>query len=283
MKNLSTKLISLLLISFTIPIETKISIPKLPSSVSSFFSRSKEEIVYQEFSNVIELEVLCDHGNVFIETWTQPFVFVELKKQGSKEFLNNAGMKCLKKDPILQVKTTLKEDAASGTMTLRIFVPETLPVKINASEGDISIKGLSGNIDAQTIDNTITITEGNGSVVAHTTTGDILVQRKNMSTESCLNAQSEQGNITIAIPQDMRAEIQAKSPTGKIYSDLFVTVHPHTILLNDEEFKKLRKNVHCSIGQSMTSKSESLMILYSEQGTIKITHYESKKRKSNLK
>jgi hypothetical protein len=279
MKNLSTKLISLLLVSFTIPIESKISIPKLPSSVSSFFSKTQEEIQYKEFNDITKLEVLCDHGNVFIETWKQKCVLVELKKQGSSLFLQDASMKCLEKDSILQVTTSLKQDAVSGTMVLRILVPETLPIKINASQGDISIKGLSGDIDAQTLDNSITIIDGKGSVVAHTDIGNILLQREKINPDSCITLQSEQGNITVAIPQDLHAEIQAKSPHGKIYSDLFVTMRPHTMLLNDEEFKKLRKNVHCSIGQSMENKHETLMLLKSDTGTIKITSYSSKKRK----
>lgn len=282
MKNLYTKSISLLLISFTIPIETKISIPKPPKSVSSFFSKTKEEIIHKEFNNIKKLEVLCDHEdqicNVLIETWKQPCVLVELKKQGSDLFLPDADMKCVDKDSILQVTTIVKENAVSGTMSLRILVPESLPVKVSATLGDIFIKGVSGDIEAKTNSNSISILDGTGTVLASTFDGDIEVKRKALLSTSCLNLQSEQGDITLLVPQELHGQIQAQSPLGKISSDLFITLHPKTMLLNNEEFKKMRQNICGSIGQSMENKNESLILLKSDEGCIKINHYDSKKK-----
>ncbi|MCX5923540.1 MAG: DUF4097 family beta strand repeat-containing protein [Candidatus Dependentiae bacterium] len=282
MKNLYTQSMSLLLLSFTIPIETKISIPKPPKSVSSFFSKTKEEIIHKEFNHIKKIEILCDHEdqccNVFVESWKQPCVLVELKKQGSDLFLQDADMKCVDRESVLQVTTMVKEDAVSGTMSLRILVPETLPIKVSATVGDIFIKGLSGDIEAKTNSNSISILDGNGTVLANTLDGDIEVKRKSISSSSCLNLQSEQGNITVLVPQELHAQIQAQSPLGKISSDLFITLHPKTMLLNNEEFKKMRQNIHGSIGQSMENKNEPLILLKSDEGSIKINHYDSKKR-----
>jgi len=279
MKNHYTILTSLLFISFTIPIETKISIPKLPPRVSSFFSRNKDETIHKEFNNIKKLEIFCEHGNVSIETWRQPCVLVEFKKQGSDLFLQDAYVKYIDKDSTLQVTTQLKENAVSGTISLHILVPETLPVKVETTQGDIIITGLSGTIEAQTTNKSITVLQGTGTVIASTTEGNIFVQRRAIQQNSCLNLQSLHGDITVSIPQDLHCEVQAQSPYGKIYSELFVTLHPQTILLNDETFKKLKHYIHGSIGQSMQDKNEAMMILSSDDGIIKIIPYNSKKIK----
>ena len=220
MKNFYQKVTSLLLLSFTIPIETKISIPKLPSSVSSFFSRNKEEIIHKEFNHIKKLELLCEHGNISIETWKQPCVLVELIKNGSEQFLQSATVQCTVQDNVLQVSTIMKDDSLSGTVTIQVLVPETLPVKVATTESDITVKDLCGAIDAQTTSGAINILQGTNTVLAKTTQGNIVVQRQSMLPEHSLNLYSEHGNVTIAIPQSMNCDIQAQSLHGKIQSDL---------------------------------------------------------------
>ena len=45
-------LLRVTLILSTIPIQTKISISKVPTKVSSFFTKNKEEIIHQEFNSI---------------------------------------------------------------------------------------------------------------------------------------------------------------------------------------------------------------------------------------
>ncbi|MCX5923866.1 MAG: DUF4097 family beta strand repeat-containing protein [Candidatus Dependentiae bacterium] len=278
MKNFYQKVTSLLLLSFTIPIETKISIPKLPSRISSFFSRNKEEIIHKEFNHIKKLELLCEHGDVSIKTWKQQCVLVELRKQGSDLFIQSAALQCNVKDNILQVSTTKSDASLSGTMTLQILVPETLPVKIATTEKDITIKNLSGAINAQTTYGAISIFEGTNTVIAKTTQGNIFVQRLSMQPEHSLNLHSDHGNITVSVPQDLNCDVQAQSLHGKIQSDLFITLRPPIMLLNDETFKQLKHNIHGIIGQPRQNQEIATMLLSSEFGVVKITAYDLKKK-----
>ena len=278
MKNFYQKVTSILLLSFTIPIETKISIPKLPSRISSFFSRNKEEIIHKEFNHIKKLELLCEHGDVSIKTWKQPCVLVELRKKGSELFLQSVTLQCSSKDNILQVSTSMTDASLSGTLTLQIFVPETLPIKVATTENNISIENLSGAIDAQTTYGAINIFEGTNTVIAKTTQGNILVQRLSMQTEHSLNIATQHGNITVAVPQSMNCDIQAQSLHGKIQSDLFITLRPPTMLLNDETFKELKHNIHAIIGQPRQDQEIATMLLSSEFGVIKIIPYDLKKK-----
>ncbi|HSW75872.1 MAG TPA: DUF4097 family beta strand repeat-containing protein [Candidatus Saccharimonadales bacterium] len=278
MKNFYQKVLNLLLLSFTIPIETKISIPKLPSTISSFFSRNKEEIIHKEFNHIKKLELLCEHGNVSIKTWKQPCVLVELLKNGSQLFLQNVTLQCTVKDDILQVSTIMQDDSLSGTVKFEILVPETLPIKVATTQNDIIINDLSGAIDAQTTSGTITILQGTNTVLAKTTNGNIIVQRQTMLPQHALNLYSEDGDITVAIPQSMNCDIQAQTTHGKIQSDLFITLRPPAMLINDETLNELKHTIHGYIGQVRLNEDITTMLLRSEFGTVKIIPYNSQKK-----
>lgn len=276
MKNRFTKYISLILISFTIPIQTKISIP---TSVSSFFTRNKEEIVRQEFNNISKLEINCD-GPVTIGTWKQPgLVLVELKKRGNPQFLESASLKTEKQERDLFVSTQIKDTNASGSLSLHILVPKDLPIKVTTTHGSITIEKASGTLELQTVRGNIAITEGTNTVIAKTVEGNIKVTRKKMQFDHALNLHSQHGNITLNIPQDVNAQLEAHSQHGKIYSDLFVTLHPQTLKLHEETFKAMRHHVHGFIGQQLQNNNPATILLSADFGVIKINGYDSSKKK----
>lgn len=279
MKNLFIIPISLILISFTIPIETKISIPKIPSTVSTFFCRNKEEICHKEFNDIKTLEILCEHGPVFVETWKQPCVLLELRKKGSTEFLESSHIHCLVKDHTLQATTKITNSALSGSISLHVLVPKDLPVKITTTNGAITVKKVCGALDLSTIRGAINILYGTNTVIAKTVHGHITVTRKSIQNDHALNLYSEHGSITLSVPQNINAELEAHSQYGKIFSDLFVTLLPQSILLNDETFKKMRFHVHGFIGQLAHHDNSPTILLSSDFGTIKITTYEANSKK----
>lgn len=267
------------MISFTIPIETKISIPKIPSTVSTFFCRNKEEICHKEFNDVKILEILCEHGPVFVETWNQPCVLLELRKKGSGEFIESAQLQCIVKDHIVQATTKLTNVTLSGHVSLHVLVPKDLPIKIATIDGGITIKKVSGALDLSTIRGAINILYGTNTVIAKTVHGHITVTRKRIQNDHALNLYSEHGNIVLSVPQNINAELEAHTQHGKIVSDLFVTLLPQSILLNDETFKKMRFHVNGYIGQQAQSENSPTILLSTDFGTIKITAFEAQSKK----
>ena len=267
------KCLMLVLLSLTIPIETKISIPILTERISCFFGHCKEEIIHKEFNNIKNLEVLCEHGDVLVETWQQPCVLIELKKSGTKEFLEHATITCHQKNSVLQATSIIKEDCQKeGTLSLRILVPSSISLKIKATQGHITIKNVLGTIEALTESTDISIFNGAQDIIATTTDGNIFIQQETITPNSCINAQNTNGNITWSIPQNISCELQAQSEFGKISSDLFITLYPQTIQINEESFNHFKHYVHGSICQKIDSKKESLALLKTDYGSINITN-----------
>lgn len=279
MKNLFTKPLCLVLCLFTIPIQTKISTSNITTKVSSFFNRRKEEISHQEFNNVARLEIVCHHGPVIIESWKQPCVLLELKKRGNAQFIEQSKLICPKRDQNLSVSVDLPEGSPSGSLSLHVLVPKDLPIKITTTDGSITLKNISGAVDLHTNRGAINVTEGSNTVIAKTMHGNISVQRKKMQPDTALNLYSQHGNITLYVPQDINAQLEAHSLHGKIYSDLFVTLHAQTVLLHEETFKNMRHHVAGWIGQQMQNANPATMLLSADFGVIQINGYDAVKNK----
>lgn len=283
MKNFFNNRIILFLILFTIPIKAKNSISnisnKLSNSVSSFFSRNTEEISHQEFNNITRLEISLEHGPVTIDSWKQNCVLIELRKKGNLEFVQNIELKHQLNHQNLKISTDLKNSKISGTCSLHILVPKNLPIKINTTNGNITIKKISGPLELNSSRGSFAITQGNGTVIAKTIHGNITVQRKKIKADHALNLYSQYGNIILAVPQDINADLQAHTLTGKIISDLFITLHAQTVQLHENTFKELQNHIHGLIGQPIQHTEQGTILLSADSGVIKICSYDTLPKK----
>lgn len=266
-----TDFIKLVLILFTIPIETKNS----TSTLSSFFKRKKQEIVHQEFNDLKKLDFTNIHGNISVETWKQPCVMIELAKEGSVDFCKNSKFTHTIKNHALSAQTEITKDH-KGQLHIRILIPENFPLKLNTNTGKIAVKGNTGALDLTTDTGEIIITLGTGTVLAQTNKGNITVQRKMIKAHNCLNLNSVSGNINLMIPQDLEADLEAHNKYGKILSDLFITLHSKTIQLNEETFKDMRHHIHGWIGQPSEAENPATILLNSDFGIIDIIPFSNK-------
>jgi DUF4097 and DUF4098 domain-containing protein YvlB len=266
-----TNFIKIALILFTIPIETKNSI----SNLSSFFKKNKEEIIHQEFNDLKKLDLTNLHGDISVETWKQPCVMIELHKKGSAEFSKNSKLKHTHKNNGLTAQTEI-QGTQKGQLNVRILVPENFPLKLTTNTGNVTTKGNTGPLDITTSSGNIIITLGMSTVIAQTDKGNITIQRKSIKTHNCLNLNSVHGNITLMIPQDLEADLEAHNKYGKIISDLFITLHSKTVQLNEKTFKEMKVHIHGWVGQPSDEENPATILLNSDFGTITITGYSSK-------
>ncbi len=279
MKNFFTNHIILLLLTFTIPIQTKISTTNISTKISSFFSRSKEKIVHQEFNDVTRLEISSSHATVIIESWKQKCVLVELKTKGTPAFLDNIHLKNIKDGATLQISTTVDDEKIAGTAALRILVPKNIAINVSTTDGAITIKKISGPLELNSNRGNISVFSGSNTIIAKTVHANILIQRKKIQSDHALNISSQHGNITLAVPQDINADLQAHTKSGKIISDLFITLHSQTIQLHEEIFKNMHHHVHGMIGQPMIHINPATILLSTDFGTIKIYGYDQVPKK----
>jgi len=85
-------------------------------------------------------------------------------------------------------------------------------------EGDIRIKNFSGTIEVNTVDGDIDAENIEGELVASTIDGDINVTFKELNNGHALYFSTVDGDIDITFPQNIKADIMARTIEGDVYS-----------------------------------------------------------------
>lgn len=261
------------LIMLTIPINTKISIPKFSNRISTFFSKNQEEIVQQEFNNIDTLELFCDYGNITIHSWQQKGCLVEIKKEGNCQQVSTTDVSIEHQNNFLQIQTNCPQKKQQCPTHFNVIVPEQTSIKVATKSGNIFIKNASGETYAHSQSGNIKIIDGANDLLAKSVSGNITVQREHIETQHTATIETSSGTITLQVPQYIGCNLNACSKYGKILSNLFITLAPQTIKLNEETYKQQRHCIKGSILKQAADFPQGLINLTTTSGMIKICSY----------
>jgi DUF4097 and DUF4098 domain-containing protein YvlB len=113
-------------------------------------------------------------------------------------------------------------ESYARTIDVTITVPTHTSLKLSAvNGGEIVVTGVDGDMDVNNVNGPVTLNNVSGSAVAHALNGKVLatfvrVNQKPMAFSS-LN-----GDIDVALPADVKANLSIKSDRGDVYSDFDV-------------------------------------------------------------
>jgi DUF4097 and DUF4098 domain-containing protein YvlB len=113
----------------------------------------------------------------------------------------------------------IRSNSVFSPNSVKIQVPRrtTLMLKI-ATDGDIKIEQVHGEIEASIISGNVTLTDVAGSVVAHALNGDVNVTLKETDPDKPMSFSSMTGNIDVSFPEDLKADVSMNTINGEIYS-----------------------------------------------------------------
>lgn len=165
----------------------------------------------------------------------------------------------------------------SRSIDVELRVPAGTASFIHTGDGAIRMHGISGTIEARTGDGTIEATDVDGSLIAHTGDGSVHVRGRldgfdietgdggieaelapGSNIGSGWRVRTGDGHVTIKLPQDLRANLDAHTGDGSITVDMPITV---------EGVIKQSHDVHGKInggGESLT--------IHTGDGSIHIEH-----------
>lgn len=142
----------------------------------------------------------------------------------------------------------------------------TGPVVANTSKrGNIHISNVRGPVNANTRVGTITIDESFNSVLAATHKGKIEVYSVNVPNSSKIHLASNNGDITLYLPEAVNADVQARTDRGEFTCVHPVTLQPRTTQLDKYAWKKFKQEATGRIGSG-----ESQILLTSNRSNISI-------------
>jgi hypothetical protein len=102
-----------------------------------------------------------------------------------------------------------------------IRVPHCARIEhIGTVNGTVKIAGVESVEELRTVNGNIEIYEGGGSVHAHTTNGNVHLELAHFADQKGMAAETTNGSVLLAVPQDTQANLEARSLNGNFYSEL---------------------------------------------------------------
>lgn len=134
----------------------------------------------------------------------------------------------------------------SGSITLNNMHNKVLAT--TRSHGSINCSECAGIIEATTNKGHIRMSDVQNTVIARTTSGKINVHCKELPKTSKLDLSSKWGNITIALPEVVDADIKANTQKGTCVCDHYVTLRPQTTKLNSAAWTHFKRSIDGTTG-----------------------------------
>jgi DUF4097 and DUF4098 domain-containing protein YvlB len=102
-----------------------------------------------------------------------------------------------------------------------IRVPHGARVEhIGTVNGTVTVAGVDAVEELRTVNGNIEVYEGGGNVHAHTTNGNVHLELCHTLDEKGMAAETTNGSVLLAVPQDTQANLEARSLNGNFYSEL---------------------------------------------------------------
>jgi hypothetical protein len=98
-------------------------------------------------------------------------------------------------------------------------------VKASSGNGVVIVRGVEGPVSASTGNGRVYVTTSTGPVSASSGNGDIEVTMASVGIRDAMTFSTGNGSITLTMPENFKAEIDANQPGGSIYSDFPITVN----------------------------------------------------------
>jgi hypothetical protein len=106
-----------------------------------------------------------------------------------------------------------------GSSHLVITVPADTSLSLKSHNGNISVDGVHGEIDASSHNGQITLTNVSGTVVANAINGALNVTMDRVDPAKPMSFSSFNGAIDVTFPADFKANVKLKTNHPDIFSD----------------------------------------------------------------
>ena len=106
-----------------------------------------------------------------------------------------------------------------------VWVPRRFDLSLEASNGALGVDGVNGRLELRTMNGSVALTDVGGDVRARTQNGSLNVSLSGRSwTGSGLDAETQNGSVRLAIPENYAAQLETGTVNGSIQTDFPITV-----------------------------------------------------------
>jgi hypothetical protein len=117
------------------------------------------------------------------------------------------------------------EDNESWSVSYTVFVPRRFDLDLEAHNGGIGVSGVNGKLEVSTTNGSVMLDEVGGEVHARTQNGSLQVKLAGNRWEGAgLDAQTQNGSVRLAIPENYSAQLETGTVNGRVNTDFPITV-----------------------------------------------------------
>jgi DUF4097 and DUF4098 domain-containing protein YvlB len=114
-----------------------------------------------------------------------------------------------------------QDEGVEVAVVYTVHVPHGARVeRLTTVNGTLKVAGVDAVAELHTVNGNIEVYEGGGGVHAHTTNGNVHLELLHCLDEKGMTAETTNGSVLLAVPQDMQANLEARSLNGSFYSEL---------------------------------------------------------------
>lgn len=224
--------------------------------VGAFSSVGSQRFEQQETKTIpagdyAHLEVRNANGNITVEgTEGEGIALVATKKVKAKSEeegqrrLNQIRIALSEEKPNLRIVTDVSElhPKRNWSVNYEIHLPMHISLFARTSNGNVDVADLreqtqvetsNGNLSAHRIGSSIAARTSNGNIKLHdvegaieakTSNGNVYGQLRTFDTEKPTTLHSTNGNVQLAMPDDVSAKVVAATRNGNVHCDLPISV-----------------------------------------------------------
>jgi len=164
------------------------------------------------------------NGPVQVEGWDRDVIEIHAVKiaKEKESDLDRVSIEVNAKPNDVSVITRYPQnEGVEVAVEYTIRVPHGAHVEhIGTVNGTLKIAGVESVEELRTVNGNIEVYEGGGSVHAHTTNGNVHLELSRVLDEKGMAAETTNGSVLLAVPQDTQANLEARSLNGNFYSEL---------------------------------------------------------------
>ncbi|WP_428661022.1 DUF4097 family beta strand repeat-containing protein [Runella sp.] len=196
------------------------------------------------------LEIELVYGHIHVKGYTGKEIIIDAASTG--ELLsrtnesNSKGMKridggnplgLLAEEENNHIKVST--NSAFMPVNLTIRVPQRMSLKLRTyDKGDIMVENVIGNMEVDNTTGSITLTNIGGSVVANTYNGRLQASFQPGRLTKPMAFSSMGGQIDIACPASLKANVKVKSERGEVFSDFDIAKSQTKTVYSDDSGRK---------------------------------------------
>jgi Toastrack DUF4097 len=168
-------------------------------------------------------------GSITVKAYNGKEVIVENRSEGNsrRERERSDGLRRIDLPPrglYVEEEDNVVQVRSSGPNSghIVISVPTDTSLHLRSAQGDITVEGVHGEVEANSANGVVRLTAISGTVVASSSNGEIKVVMDKVDAGKPLSFSSNNGDVDVTLPADLKANVKLRSLHGSVWSDFDV-------------------------------------------------------------